>query len=80
LGARNRLGRRVQLSPAVRLSVSNGATAIINAARTHGADVIVVGSHHRNWFSKLFHGSTSDDVIDEANIPVLVVPGDQSDD
>lgn len=56
--------------------VGDPATAIVNAARQHGVDVIVIGSRNRNWFSKLFHGSTSDDVLDEADIPVFVVPAE----
>ncbi|MBI5088656.1 MAG: universal stress protein [Actinobacteria bacterium] len=49
------------------------ATAIINAAHEHAVDVIVVGSHSHSWFSRLFTGSVSSDVIREADIPVLVM-------
>ena len=38
------------------------------------SNVIVVGSHHRSRFSKLLHGSTSNEVINEADVPVFVVP------
>lgn len=59
--------------------VGDPATAIVNAARQHDVDVIVVGAHNRNWFSKLLYGSTSDNVLDEADIPVFVVPGEHPD-
>lgn len=58
--------------------VGDPATAIVKAARQHGVDVIVVGAHNRNWFSKLFAGSTSDDVLNDANVPVFVVPAERT--
>jgi nucleotide-binding universal stress UspA family protein len=48
------------------------AEAILAAARTHHADVIVVGSHERGWFKRLVTSSVSGDVIRESEIPVLV--------
>jgi nucleotide-binding universal stress UspA family protein len=58
---------------------TGGRVDLVNAARQHGVDVIVIGSHNRNWLSKLFHGSTSADVLDEADIPVFVVPAEHPD-
>jgi len=52
--------------------VGDPATAIITAAHHHKADVIVVGSHERSWFSSLFAPSVSDAVVREADIPVLI--------
>jgi nucleotide-binding universal stress UspA family protein len=49
------------------------ASAIIEAAREHHADVIVVGSHDRSWFHRLFAGSVHAEVLRQAEIPVLVV-------
>jgi len=49
------------------------AVAIIEAAQMHNADVIVVGSHQRSWFARLFGGSVSSAVVRQAEIPVLVV-------
>lgn len=54
-------------------AVGDPADAIVAAARRHDVDVIVVGSHERGWFSRLFRGSVSTDVISAADIPVLVV-------
>jgi nucleotide-binding universal stress UspA family protein len=53
--------------------VGDPAYAIIEAAHEHGVDVIVVGSHTHSWFSRLFTGSVSNDLLREADIPVLVV-------
>ena len=49
------------------------ATAILRAGRENGADVIVVGSHDRSWFSRLLEPSVSDQLVKESTIPVLVV-------
>jgi len=48
------------------------AEAIIAAAKSQHADVVVVGSHERGWFKRLFSSSVSDAVIRESEIPVLV--------
>ncbi|MGD9996824.1 MAG: universal stress protein [Ilumatobacteraceae bacterium] len=53
--------------------VGDPATAIIDAAHEHAVDVIVVGSHTHGWFTRLFTGSVSNDIIREADIPVLVM-------
>jgi nucleotide-binding universal stress UspA family protein len=53
--------------------VGDPADAIVEAARAHEVDVIVVGSHERGWFSRLFHHSVSTEVARHADIPVLVV-------
>ena len=37
------------------------------------ADVIVVGSHERNWFVRMFSDSVAKDVLRDAPVPVLVV-------
>ncbi|HEX3088640.1 MAG TPA: universal stress protein [Ilumatobacteraceae bacterium] len=59
-------------NPQVVGEVGDPATAIITAAHHHKADVIVIGSHERSWFSKLFVPSVSGAVVREADIPVLV--------
>ena len=48
------------------------AEAILAAARDHQVDVIVVGTHDRSWFSRLFTGSVSDTVVKDADVPVLI--------
>ena len=59
-------------NPQVVGEAGDPATAIITAAHHHNADVIVVGSHDRSWFSRLLVPSTSDAVVREADIPVLI--------
>jgi nucleotide-binding universal stress UspA family protein len=59
-------------NPQVVGEVGDPATAIINAAHHHQADVIVIGSHDRSWFSKLFVPSVTGAVVREADIPVLI--------
>ncbi len=48
--------------------------AIVDAAKAHAVDVIVVGHEDRSWFSRVFEGSVSKDIIRETEVPVLVVP------
>jgi nucleotide-binding universal stress UspA family protein len=55
--------------------VGDAAEAILRAAETTRADVIVVGSHDRGWFSRLFSPSVSNAVVRSAPVPVLVVGG-----
>lgn len=49
------------------------STTILKAAYDNDADVIVIGSHQRSWFSRLFDPSVAEQVIKLASIPVLVV-------
>lgn len=47
--------------------------AIVDAAESEGADMIVVGSHGRGRVGRFVLGSVSDHVIRNATAPVLVV-------
>lgn len=49
---------------------------ILDAARTLGADLIVMGSHGRRGIEKLLLGSTTQRVLSHTSLPVLVVRGD----
>jgi nucleotide-binding universal stress UspA family protein len=49
--------------------------AIIAAADSEDADLIVVGSHGRSGVSRFFIGSVSDFVVRHAHCPVMVVRG-----
>ncbi|CAN5641525.1 hypothetical protein BH10ACT2_BH10ACT2_22250 [soil metagenome] len=61
------------LSDATTLGESGDtAHAIVAAATAHRADVIVVGTHDRNWFSRLVMPSIANSVLRESDIPVLV--------
>jgi nucleotide-binding universal stress UspA family protein len=59
-------------NPQVVGEVGDPALAIIEAARHHQADVIVIGSHDRNWFTRLFIPSVTGSVVRDAEIPVLI--------
>lgn len=52
--------------------VGDAASAILEAAHQHQADVIVIGSHDRSWFSRLLVPSTTDAVVRETDISVLI--------
>jgi nucleotide-binding universal stress UspA family protein len=56
------------------VSIGDPVEEIIRAAREHAADVIVVGSHHKNLLERIFHGSVSEKLVRDASVPVLVVP------
>jgi len=59
-------------NPQVVGEVGDPANAIITAAHHHKADVIVVGSYDRSWFSKLLTPSVTGAVVRDADIPVLI--------
>ncbi len=50
------------------------AAAILKQAEQLGVDLIIVGSHGRGPVKQLFVGSTSDGIVRQATVPVLVVP------
>ncbi|NTV60986.1 MAG: universal stress protein [Chlorobiaceae bacterium] len=56
-------------------SVEFGKTedAILDKARELGANLIIMGSHCKSGFSRLFLGSVTEHVMRRANCPVLVV-------
>ena len=49
------------------------ADVICRVAEERAVDLIVIGSHDRNWFSRLITPSVRNHVIDHAPCPVLVV-------
>jgi nucleotide-binding universal stress UspA family protein len=53
-----------------------GSTAdgIINCSKEFNADLIVIGTHSRTGFDRLFMGSVAEHVVRHAEMPVLVVP------
>ncbi|OLC00879.1 MAG: hypothetical protein AUH30_01530 [Candidatus Rokubacteria bacterium 13_1_40CM_68_15] len=58
------------------------ANAIVETARTDGADLIVVGTHGRTGFERILLGSVAERVVRNASCPVLTVrntPGAQQD-
>ena len=57
------------------LHVANAhpASAIIETAKSGGCDLIVMASHGRRGFRKLWLGSQTSEVLADGNVPVLVV-------
>ena len=55
------------------LEGTDPAAAIMNSARTRGADLIVMGSHGRTGIGRLLLGSVAEQVIGKASCSVLLV-------
>ncbi len=49
------------------------AAAIVDAAKTHGCDLIIIASHGRRGIKRALLGSRTAEVLATADIPVLVV-------
>ena len=50
------------------------ATAIIERARTSGADLIIMSTHGRSGPGRWLYGSVADEVLRHAPVPILLVP------
>lgn len=50
------------------------ARTIIDDAHEHGADLIVLGKRHHPVLERLFVGTTAQSVIEQTDIPTLLVP------
>jgi nucleotide-binding universal stress UspA family protein len=48
---------------------------ITRAAKKHGADLIVIGTHGRTGFSHLLMGSVAERVVRTSEVPVLSIHG-----
>ena len=60
---------KMQASMVEGVSVTAG---ILQSAKDHGADLIVIGSHGRSGIRRLMLGSVSNKIVAESHIPVLV--------
>jgi nucleotide-binding universal stress UspA family protein len=56
------------------IAVGTPATEIVNYARAHDADLVVLGTHGRGAISRFMLGSVAERVIRQAPCAVLVVP------
>lgn len=70
------LGHRV--AAARKVVGGEAGPALVRLAGELGASAIVVGSHGKGLFARLFEGSVSRYLLDHAPCPVLVVPGSDS--
>jgi nucleotide-binding universal stress UspA family protein len=61
----------------VHFEIASGKPApeILRVARERRCDLIVMGSHGSTGFRKLFFGSTTERVLRETAVPMLVTPG-----
>lgn len=71
---RSSLGRPLPSEPAVAVAVGKAGEKIVDHARECNADIIVMGMRGIGGAAKLFLGSTSEDVLKRADVPVLIVP------
>ena len=58
----------------LRYAVGTPAEEILREAHGAHADLIVMSSHGRRGFQKLFFGSTTESVLRHTNVPVLITP------
>lgn len=63
--------------PDVRLEIAIGKSApeILRVSHEKGCDLIVMSSHGLTGFRKMFFGSTTERVLRDTSVPVLVTPG-----
>jgi len=61
------------MKPLVR--IGDPATQILRTVRATGADVVVMSTHGASGVRKLLFGSTTERVLREARVPVMVTPG-----
>lgn len=59
---------------AARISTLPPVRAIAATARELQAELLVMGAHHRSWFTRLLLGSTCESVLRRVSCSVLVVP------
>jgi nucleotide-binding universal stress UspA family protein len=59
---------------AFRVTIGKPAAEILHTAQDLGADLIVMSSHGRSGVRKMFFGSTTERVLRETTVPVLVTP------
>jgi nucleotide-binding universal stress UspA family protein len=57
------------------LPEGNPAVETVNAAKSEGADLLVVGTHGRSALTHLLLGSVAEKIVRTATCPVLTVRG-----
>ena len=62
------------ISTTHQLLVGDVVETICEHAKDIGADLIVMTSHGRTGFSRVWHGSVADGVLRDATLPVLMLP------
>jgi universal stress protein A len=72
IGVGKDLGSDVEVTTAIEFG--SPAARIVDYARRHGVDLIVVGTHGRTGVSRALLGSVAERVVRTAPCPVLTVP------
>jgi nucleotide-binding universal stress UspA family protein len=76
LAALQRRARRAGVATSASVVHSDSPfTAIVEAARRHAADLVVVGTHGRTGLARAMLGSVAERVAARAACPVLIVRG-----
>ena len=57
-----------------KLLIGGPVSSILEYARAHGADLVVVGSHGHGAMAAMFLGSAAEGMVRKNEVPVLVVP------
>jgi nucleotide-binding universal stress UspA family protein len=65
------------VEPTVEVRIGHPHHEILEAAKEHGADLLVMGTHGLGGFRKLFFGSVTERVLRSTPVPVLAVPIDE---
>ncbi len=52
----------------------NFADSILDTAKEMEADIIVMGSHSRNWLNDILVGSVTEKVLHSSAVPLFIVP------
>lgn len=55
-------------------SLDDVPTLVLEAAKTHGADLIVMGTHGRRGVQRLILGSVAERCVRQSSLPVLLIP------
>jgi nucleotide-binding universal stress UspA family protein len=71
------LGVRGDNQIALLVTTGNPVDEILRSAKSLRNDLIVIGTHGLSGFQKLFFGSTTEQVLRRAAIPVLAIPRSQ---
>lgn len=52
---------------------------ILKTAKDLDADIIVIGSHSREWLEKIFLGSQAQDILKNTTLPLFIIPTKKQD-
>jgi nucleotide-binding universal stress UspA family protein len=50
------------------------AETILETAHLYRADIVVIGSHSKKWLETILMGSTTKEILNRTDIPLLIVP------